>query len=173
MILISDIFAWKSAKFRKIVRNFRRSYPKKQRKPIHMICDIERLYPTDKSKKTESVKLPETFLKDAEALKQKIIEMTEVKNIDHNFNFDIQLCLYQRQGIKWLIDSRKYRFPCHLADERGLAKRTQILDLGVAHLFFDQRIFVKIIQSRTVSAQVFCGSILPTFDHSSAKYGGK
>ena len=100
-----------------------------QRKPIHMICDIERLYP-DKNKKPESVKLPEQFLKDAEMLKQKVIEMTEVKNIDHNFNFDIQLSLYQRQGIRWLIDSRKYRYPCHLADERGLAKRTQILVQG-------------------------------------------
>ena len=96
------------------------------RKPIHMICDIERLYP-DKSKKAESIKLPDSLVKEAEMLKQRVIEMTEVKNIDHTFNLDIHLSLYQQQGIRWLIDSRKYRYPCHLADERGLAKRTQLL----------------------------------------------
>ena len=78
-------------------------------------------------KKSELAKLPDNLVKEAESLKEQVIELSEVKYIMHSFNFDLQLPLYQRQGIRWLVDSRKYKHPCHLADERGLSKRTQIL----------------------------------------------
>ena len=95
-----------------------------QRKPIHMLCDIERLYP-DKTKKSDISKLPDTLIKEAELLKQRCLELTEVKNIEHTCS--LNLSLYQMQGVRWLIDSRKYSYPCHLADEKGLAKRTQVI----------------------------------------------
>ena len=96
-----------------------------QRTPIHMMCDIERLFP-EKFKKGDFPKLTDTAVREAELVKQKVIELSEIKNIDHTLS-GVKLSHYQLQGVKWMIDSRKHLIPCHLADERGLAKRTQIL----------------------------------------------
>ncbi|CAG5090404.1 Oidioi.mRNA.OKI2018_I69.PAR.g12588.t1.cds [Oikopleura dioica] len=95
--------------------------------PLHMICDLDKLYPDVKVKRSDLPKIAEKDLREADQLKQRIQELQTIKNIEHNFRFDIELAHYQLQGIKWMINSRTLGLPCHLADEKGLAKRTQII----------------------------------------------
>ena len=105
-----------------------------QKIPIHMMCDIEQLYPKQ-SKKGDLSKLSESAVREAEMVKQKVIELSEIKNIDHTLS-GVKLSMYQLQGVRWMIDSRKHMIPCHLADERGLAKRTQILGMALFKLSY-------------------------------------
>ena len=95
--------------------------------PLHMICDLDKLYPDVKVKRSDLPKIAEKDLREADQLKQRIQEMQIIKNVEHNFRFEIELAHYQLQGIKWMINSRTLGLPCHLADEKGLAKRTQII----------------------------------------------
>ncbi|CBY31544.1 unnamed protein product [Oikopleura dioica] len=95
--------------------------------PLHMICDLDKLYPDVKVKRSDLPKIAEKELREADQLKHRVQEMQIIKNIEHNFRFNIDLAHYQLQGIKWMITSRNLGLPCHLADEKGLAKRTQII----------------------------------------------
>jgi hypothetical protein len=95
--------------------------------PLHMICDLDKLYPDVKVKRSDLPKIAEKELRDADQLKHRFQEMQVIKNIEHNFRFELELAHYQLQGIKWMMTSRNLGLPCHLADEKGLAKRTQII----------------------------------------------